>query len=389
MPATRRACCATGARVDVAASACTHASVATSNALPSGLNSSQRIGCDQCRAVPSTSPSAVATSTMVPSAVPTASRRRRARMPMMSRPHRAARSYARALRRERRDDDGARRVADGNSRSIRREHQCRHGALRLHLGHHAPVRDRRDTDGARRGARDVPTVGAERHDRHGCVRRLHDGSGRRARRKIPHAHDAVVAARRRETAVAAQGRSRNGAAMTEERQRRARCRRGSRTDLQVGRWPSRRRARRSPSRARAPSAPRRPSPTADVTDLARQPPRLERRRTQRDELRAVGRQLRARHGHGARDPQPVKLDAGRDVEHGDGAVVARECEPPPVGRSADARGRQPCARAAARAPRLPTRAAMTRSRPPDRRSAARRRRSSARAARRRAHAASV
>ena len=56
----------------------------------------------------------------------------------------------------------------------------------------------------------------------------------------------------------------------------------------------------------------------------------------RDELRAVRRQLRSRHGHRAREPQPIELGAGRDVEHGDGAVVAREREPPPVGRRADA-----------------------------------------------------
>ena len=63
-----------GTRAGVAASACNHASVATSNAPPSAVNSTQRIGWDQRCAVPSTSPRWALTSAIAPPASAAASR---------------------------------------------------------------------------------------------------------------------------------------------------------------------------------------------------------------------------------------------------------------------------------------------------------------------------
>ena len=187
---------------------------------------------------------------------------------------------------------------------------------RLHFGQHAAVGDRRD---ARRcPPRRLPRTGRRRSSATivtgasaGCATAPVGAPDARSHtRTMPSLPP--VAARPR---LPFSGRRGDAAAMTEERQRRAR------------RW-------REPAGTSCSWPLARPTATHVVRSVERerrrhrvdrrrsrrhglrgQSPRLERRRALRDELRAVGRQLRARHGQRACEPQPVELGAGDDVEH--------------------------------------------------------------------------
>ena len=235
-----------GARVDVAASACSHASVATSNRTAVGTELEP---ADRLRPVPRGAfDVAVGRCDEHDGAIAPVIRReparRRARRPATSRPAPSPHGHALArVLRERRDDDGARRVADGDPR----EHPAR-----------TPVPSRRSPlaprpsrcPSATVATRTVPARRSPRTDRRrsaprasiGRVDRLRDGDRRSARRKIPHAHDAVVAAVAATPRLPFKATAVIAAAMTEERdERRARGRSRNRADLHLTARQARRR----------------------------------------------------------------------------------------------------------------------------------------------------
>ena len=191
---------ATGSRAGVViASACTHASVAANKALPSRLNSSQRIGC---RPMPN-------------AALRVASRRgeQRDRAARIAHGEPAAvgregqrryvgtESHARALARRSRPVQ-ERRCRSSSPTAIDAPSGAKANAVTApsaaQLCQHAAIGHGGDADHALGGARDGAAIVAQCHQGHGALRRLHDGGRRRAGCGVPDAHDAVAATGRRE-----------------------------------------------------------------------------------------------------------------------------------------------------------------------------------------------